>query len=59
MKSPRNFAGFVPVFADFRKGMIRIGQVGLLGNSTRMVIFPMDNKPRKVGLNAYKKVLER
>jgi hypothetical protein len=54
-----HFAMFVPVFADFGKGMVRLGQVGVLGNSTRTAIFNMDRQPKKVALNAYKDVLER
>jgi len=54
-----NFAMFVPVFADFGKGMIRLGQVPLAGNTTRTVIFDVDKAPKKVELNAYKDVLER
>jgi hypothetical protein len=55
----QNFAMFVPVFADFGKGMVRIGQIGVAGNRTRAVIFHMDNKPKKVAINVYKDVLER
>lgn len=55
----QNFAMFVPVFADFGKGMVRLGQIGVLGNATRAAIFHMDNRPKKVALNAYKDVLER
>jgi hypothetical protein len=55
----RNFAMFVPVFADFGKGMVRLGQVELVGNSTRTVVFDLDKAPKKVALNAYKDVLER
>jgi hypothetical protein len=55
----QNFAMFVPVFADFGKGMVRIGHVGVVGNGTRAVIFHMDNKPKKVAINAYKEILER
>ena len=55
----QNFAMFVPVFADFGKGMTRLGQIGVVGNATRAAIFHMDNKPKKVALNAYKDVLER
>jgi aminopeptidase N len=55
----QNFAMFVPVFADFGKGMMRLGQVAVIGNSTRTAIFHIDNKPKKVALNAYKDVLER
>jgi len=50
---------FVPVFADFGKGMMRLGQVAVTRNSTRTAIFHMDPKPKKVTLNAFKDVLER
>jgi hypothetical protein len=49
----------VPVFADFGKGMVRIGQVGVIGSGTRAVIFHMHSKPKKVAINVYKDVLER
>jgi len=55
----QNFVMFVPVFADFGKGMVRLGQVAIAGNSTRAAIFHMDSKPKKVSLNAYKEILER
>lgn len=53
------FVMLVPVFADFGKGMMRIGQVGIVGNSTRSsdVILPF--QPKAVALNAYKDILER
>ena len=54
-----HFAMFVPVFADFGNGMARLGQVGLVGNSTRIVDFLVDRQPKKVVLNAFKDVLER
>jgi hypothetical protein len=54
-----HFAMLVPVFADFGKGMIRIGQVGLIGNTTREFDFPLPSQPKKVALNAYKDILER
>jgi aminopeptidase N len=54
-----NFAMFVPVFADFGKGMVRLGQVALAGNSTRTVIFHVARQPKKAALNAYKDILER
>jgi hypothetical protein len=50
---------FVPVFADFGKGMMRVGQVGMAGNSTRTVQIIMDRQPKKVALNAYKDILAR
>jgi hypothetical protein len=39
--------------------MLRLGQVVMVGNSTRTVDFILDAKPKKVALNAYKDVLER
>jgi hypothetical protein len=54
-----NFAMFVPVYGDFGKGMARLGQVPVIGNSTRKVIFDVDREPKKVVLNAYKEILER
>ena len=53
------FLMLVPVFADFGKGMVRIGQLGVHGNSTRTadVVLPM--QPKKVALNVYKEILER
>jgi aminopeptidase N len=54
-----HFVMFVPVFADFGNGMVRLGQVGIAGNSTRAVNFVMDRKPKKVALNTYKDILER
>ena len=54
-----NFAMFVPVFADFGSGMVRLGQIEMVGNSTRTVDFILDRQPKKVALNAYKDILER
>jgi hypothetical protein len=54
-----NFAMFVPMFADFGNGMARLGQFAMVGNSTRAVNITVDNKPKKVALNAYKDILER
>jgi len=48
----------VPVFADFGKGMVRIGQIAVAGNSTRTAIFNLDHAPKKAAIN-YKDVLER
>lgn len=53
------FAMLVPIFADFGKGMVRIGQIGIAGNSTRNGDVLLPSQPRKVALNAYKEVLER
>lgn len=54
-----HFAMLVPVFADFGAGMIRIGQVGIAGNTTRNVDMLLPSQPKKVALNAYKDILER
>jgi Carboxypeptidase regulatory-like domain/Peptidase family M1 domain len=54
-----SFAMFVPIFADFGAGMVRLGQIEMIGNSTRKVDFILDRQPKKVALNAYKDVLER
>jgi hypothetical protein len=53
------FLMLVPVFADFGKGMVRIGQLGMKGNSSRSVDVPLPMQPKKVALNAYKDILER
>ena len=54
-----HFGMLVPVFGDFGKGMIRLGQIGIAGNSTRTVDFLLPSQPKKVALNAYKEILER
>lgn len=55
-----NFLMLVPVFADFGKGgMVRIGQLGMKGNSTRSVDVPLPTAPKKVALNPYRDILER
>jgi hypothetical protein len=54
-----HFAMFVPVFGDFGKGMVRLGQVLMVGNSTRTVIYNLDREPKKIELNALKDVLAR
>ena len=53
------FVMLVPIFADFGKGMSRIGQVGIAGNTTRNADVVLPSQPKKVALNAYKDVLER
>jgi hypothetical protein len=55
----QGFAMFVPVYADFGEGMRRIGQVPIVGNSTRSVTYSMDRQPKKMALNVYKNILER
>ncbi len=54
-----HFKMLVPIFADFGKGMVRIGQLGMGGNSTRTSDVVLPAKPQKVALNAYKEILER
>lgn len=54
-----HFAMLLPVFADFGKGMVRIGQLGIAGNNTRTGDVILPAKPQKVALNAYKEILER
>ena len=54
-----NFAMPVPVFADFGKGMIRVGQFGVRGNATREVDILLPMQPKKVAFNTYKEILER
>jgi hypothetical protein len=53
------FLMLIPVFADFGKGMVRIGQLGMKGNSSRSVDVPLPAQPKKVALNAYRDILER
>ena len=54
-----HFAMLVPVYADFGNGMLRLGQVGMVGNNTRGVDVMLPSQPKKVALNAYKDILER
>lgn len=54
-----NFAMIVPIFADFGKGLSRIGQIPIAGNATRTVTVFLPATPKKVVLNAYRDVLER
>jgi hypothetical protein len=53
------FAMSVPIFADFGKGFIRLGQLPAIGNSTKSYDFELPVAPKKVALNAYKEILER
>ncbi|MCU1304795.1 MAG: Aminopeptidase N-like protein [Candidatus Sulfotelmatobacter sp.] len=54
-----HFVMKVPVFADFGSGMVRLGQIGIAGNTTRDVDLLLPGQPKKVALNAYKEILER
>ena len=53
------FAMLVPIFADFGKGFIRLGQLPIVGNATKSFDFDLPAAPKKVALNAYKEILER
>ena len=54
-----SFAMLVPVFGDFGKGMLRLGQIPIIGNSTKTADVLLPIQPKKVELNAYKDVLAR
>src|SRR5579863_6990085 len=54
-----HFGMLVPVFGDFGKGMVRLAQIPMVGNSTRSVDMLLPAQPKKVVLNAYKEILER
>jgi hypothetical protein len=49
----------VPVYADFGKGWLRIGQIGAVGNSSHSTDVILPSPPKKVGLNVNKDILER
>jgi hypothetical protein len=53
------FAMLVPVYGDFGQGMMRLGQVPVIGNSATPATFRMDRAPKKLVINAYKNILER
>ncbi len=53
------FAMSVPVFADFGKGFIRLGQLPVVGNSSKTYDIEIPGAPKKLALNAYKEILER
>jgi hypothetical protein len=54
-----NFVMFVPIFADYGKGMVRLNQVEMVGNSTRTIEFNLPTQPKKIELNYWKDILER
>ena len=54
-----HFAMLVPVFADFGKGWVRFGQVGVIGNTAHSLDVVLPSQPKKVALNVYKDILER
>jgi Peptidase family M1 domain len=53
------FAMLVPVFVDFGKGWLRIGQTAVVGNTSKTVDIVLPTQPKKVALNPYKELLER
>ena len=53
------FAMLVPIYVDFGKGPIRLGQIPIVGSSTRSFDVMLPSEPKKVVLNALKEVLER
>ena len=53
------FAMLVPVFADFGKGMIRLGQIAVVGNNSSSVDTMLPIQPKKVALDPYKEILQR
>ena len=53
------FAMYVPIFGDFGKGLVRLGQILVIGNSTRNANISLDRAPKKVELNSFKDILER
>jgi aminopeptidase N len=54
-----NFAMFVPIFADFGKGFVRLGRLPVIGNATKTYDFDFAEAPKKVALNAFKEILVR
>jgi hypothetical protein len=54
-----HFAILVPLYADYGKGWVRLGQAGVIGNSTRSIDVLLPSQPKKVALNTYKEILER
>jgi aminopeptidase N len=54
-----HFMMLVPIYADFGKGWIRIGQLGVGGNTTRTADAILPATPKKIAANVYKEILER
>lgn len=54
-----NFAMLVPIFGDFGRGMVRLGQIKMIGNNERSTDVLLPSQPKKVAYNAYKEILER
>jgi hypothetical protein len=54
-----HFVMFVPLNADFGNGISRLGQIEVVGNSTRAFDFTLDRQPKKIMVNYYKDILQR
>jgi aminopeptidase N len=54
-----NFVMLVPLFADFGKGLVRLGQLPVAGNTTKSYDFDLAAEPKKIALNSFKEILER
>jgi len=54
-----NFVMLVPIFGDFGKGFIRLGQLPVAGNATKSYDFDFAEAPKKLELNKFKEILER
>jgi hypothetical protein len=54
-----NFVMSVPIFGDFGKGFVRLGQLPVVGNATKTYDFDFAEAPKKIELNTYKEILVR
>lgn len=54
-----SFIMLVPIYGDFGKGPVRLGQLPVIGNSTKTYDFDFAQAPKKIQLNAFKEILER
>jgi hypothetical protein len=54
-----NFAMLLPIYADFGKGMVRLGQISVVGRDSRSFDLLLPAQPKKVAYNPYKEILER
>ncbi len=50
-----HFIMLVPVFADFGKGWMRIGQIGINGSTTRSVDAMLPSMPKRSGSTSSKR----
>jgi hypothetical protein len=54
-----NFAMLLPIYADLGKGMVRLGQISVVGSDSRSFDLLLPAQPKKVAYNPYKEILER